>query len=113
MLFFSCVLIGHITSWHRTSLHCLQQQLCSCGSFAEVESHVADLMGFFGAIGFAPTTFWLPSLIWLVVKKPAKTTFSFWFNTFNIVLCVTVMFLAAIGSMYWIVRNASGYKFYQ
>ena len=73
----------------------------------------ADLMGFFGAIGFAPTTFWLPSLIWIVVKKPKRNTFSFWFNSFNIVLCVTVMFLAAIGSMYWIVRNASGYKFYQ
>ncbi|DBA74512.1 TPA: hypothetical protein ACH3X2_000973 [Trebouxia sp. C0005] len=72
-----------------------------------------DLMGFFGAIGFAPTTFWLPSLIWLVVKKPKRNTFSFWFNTFNIVLCVTVMFLAAIGSMYWIVRNSTGYKFYQ
>ena len=72
-----------------------------------------DLMGFFGAIGFAPTTFWLPSLIWLVVQKPPKTSLSFWFNTCNIVLCVTVMFLAAIGSMYQIVLNASGYEFYQ
>ena len=70
-------------------------------------------MGFFGAIGFAPTTFWLPSLIWLVVKKPPVKSFSFWFNSFNIVLCVTVMFLAAIGSMYQIVRNASCYAFYQ
>lgn len=72
-----------------------------------------DLMGFFGAIGFAPTTFWLPSLIWLVVKKPPKRSFSFAINVFNIVLCVTVMFVAATGSMYWIVINASGYHFYQ
>lgn len=74
---------------------------------------LADLMGFFGAIGFAPTTFWLPSLIWLVVKKPTMRTWDFWFNACNIVLCVTVMFVAAIGSMYFIVHNASGYKFYQ
>ena len=72
-----------------------------------------DLMGFFGAIGFAPTTFWLPSLIWLVVKKPPKLSLSFAINVFNIILCVTVMFVAATGSMYWIVINASGYKFYQ
>lgn len=72
-----------------------------------------DLMGFFGAIGFAPTTFWLPSLIWLVVKKPPLRSFQFWFNVFNIVLCVGVMFVAATGSMYWIVINASNYKFYQ
>ena len=94
-------------------------QVCAClCSYTLIVGTVvrllhADLMGFFGAIGFAPTTFWLPSLIWIVVKKPKRNTFSFWFNSFNIVLCVTVMFLAAIGSMYWIVRNASGYKFYQ
>lgn len=73
----------------------------------------ADLMGFFGAIGFAPTTFWLPSVIWLAVKKPTIRTWHFWFSVCNIVLCVTVMFLAAIGSMYFIVKNASEYHFYQ
>lgn len=29
-----------------------------------------DLLGFIGAFGTGPTTFWLPPLIWLVAKKP-------------------------------------------
>ena len=31
-----------------------------------------DLLGFIGAFGTGPTTFWLPPLMWLVVKKPKK-----------------------------------------
>ncbi len=29
-----------------------------------------DIMGFIGALGTGPTTFWLPSLMWLILKKP-------------------------------------------
>lgn len=73
----------------------------------------ADLLGFFGAFGFAPMTFWMPSVIWLVVMKPKKTSFDFWANVLNIIVFVTVMFLAAIGSIYSIVKSASSYDFYQ
>ena len=73
----------------------------------------ADLLGFFGAFGFAPMTFWMPSVIWLVVMKPKKTSFDFWANVLNIIVFVAVMFLAAIGSIYSIVKSASTYDFYQ
>jgi len=29
-----------------------------------------DILGFIGALGTGPTTFWLPSLMWLILKKP-------------------------------------------
>ena len=29
-----------------------------------------DILGFIGALGTGPTTFWIPSLMWLIVKKP-------------------------------------------
>ena len=73
----------------------------------------ADLLGFFGAFGFAPMTFWMPSVIWLVVMKPKKNSFDYWINIINIIVFVAIMFLAAIGSIYSIVQDASGYKFYQ
>ena len=72
----------------------------------------ADLLGFFGAFGFAPMTFWMPSVIWLVVMKPKKTSLDFWANVLNIIVFVTIMFLAAIGSIYSIVQSASSYHFY-
>ena len=29
-----------------------------------------DILGFIGALGTGPTTFWIPSLMWLIAKKP-------------------------------------------
>lgn len=72
-----------------------------------------DLLGFFGAFGFAPMTFWMPSVIWLVVMKPKKNSIDYWANIINIIVFVTIMFLAAIGSIYSIIQDASTYKFYQ
>lgn len=58
-------------------------------------------------------TFWMPSVIWLVVMKPKKTSLDFWANVINIIVFVVIMFLAAIGSIYSIVQSASKYHFYQ
>ncbi len=30
-----------------------------------------DLLGFVGAIATGPTTFWLPPLMWLILKRPS------------------------------------------
>ncbi|KAL0052974.1 hypothetical protein WJX82_010701 [Trebouxia sp. C0006] len=72
-----------------------------------------DLLGFFGAFGFAPMTFWMPSVIWLVVMKPSKKSWDFWLNVLNVIVFVIIMFLAAIGSIYSIIQDAKTYKFYQ
>ena len=73
----------------------------------------ADLLGFFGAFGFAPMTFWMPSVIWLVVMKPSKKSLDYWLNIINIIVFVIIMFLAAIGSIYSIIQDSKTYKFYQ
>ena len=58
-------------------------------------------------------TFWMPSVIWLVVMKPSKRSFDYWLNVVNIIVFVAIMFLAAIGSIYSIVQDSKNYKFYQ
>lgn len=72
-----------------------------------------DLLGFFGAFGFAPMTFWMPSVIWLVIMKPSKKSLDYWLNIINIIVFVAIMFLAAIGSIYSIIQDSQTYKFYQ
>ena len=35
-----------------------------------------DLLGFVGALATGPTTFWLPSLMWLILKRPTISNVS-------------------------------------
>ena len=60
-----------------------------------------------------PTTFWLPSVIWLILKKPGMGDWNFWASWICIVLGVLVTILGAVGGMRGIIVDASGYKFYQ
>eukprot|EP01018_Ginkgo_biloba_P020694 Gb_30296 [translate_table: standard] len=39
-----------------------------------------DLLGFFGGFAFAPTTYFLPCIMWLSVKKPARFSLSWTIN---------------------------------
>jgi amino acid permease len=72
-----------------------------------------DLMGFIGALGTGPTTFWLPAVIWLILKKPSKASWQFWMSWFSIVLGVSVTILGAMGGLRGIITRASSYEFYQ
>lgn len=71
-----------------------------------------SLMGFIGALGTGPTTFWLPSVIWLVLKKPSFGNINFWASWTCIVLGVMVTVLGSIGGMRGIIVSADSYKFY-
>lgn len=93
--------------------HALAQQSSGMGCSWKFDVVCADLLGFFGAFGFAPMTFWMPSVIWLVVMKPSKKSWDFWLNVLNITVFVIIMFLAAIGSIYSIIQDAKTYQFYQ
>ena len=66
-----------------------------------------DLMGFIGALGTGPTTFWLPSVIWLVLKKPSVRDWNFWASWTSITLGVAVTVLGAIGGLRGIINDAS------
>ncbi|KAG8383273.1 hypothetical protein BUALT_Bualt05G0167400 [Buddleja alternifolia] len=71
------------------------------------------LLGFFGGFALAPTTYYLPCIIWLIIKKPKRFSFSWCLNWTFIVLGVILMTLAPIGGMRNIIINAKTYKFYQ
>lgn len=70
------------------------------------------LLGFFGGFAFAPTTYYLPCIIWLAIKKPRRFSLSWTINWICIVLGVLLMVLSPIGGLRQIIINAKTYKFY-
>ncbi|ERN06802.1 hypothetical protein AMTR_s00005p00198670 [Amborella trichopoda] len=70
------------------------------------------LLGFFGGFAFAPTTYFLPCVMWLAVYKPKRFSFSWIANWFCIILGVLLMIVAPIGALRQIILNAKGYNFY-
>ncbi|WVZ12037.1 hypothetical protein V8G54_016567 [Vigna mungo] len=70
------------------------------------------LLGFFGGVVFAPTTYFLPCIMWLVIYKPNRYSLSWWANWFCIVFGVLLMVLAPIGALRQIILEAKDYKFY-
>ncbi|KAL3751392.1 hypothetical protein ACJRO7_012246 [Eucalyptus globulus] len=71
-----------------------------------------DLFGFFGGFGFAPTSFFLPSIMWLVIKKPRKFSINWFVNWASIIIGVFIMMASTIGGLRNIIADASAYRFY-
>eukprot|EP00246_Nothoceros_aenigmaticus_P010382 TRINITY_DN2685_c0_g1_i1.p1 TRINITY_DN2685_c0_g1~~TRINITY_DN2685_c0_g1_i1.p1 ORF type:complete len:527 (+),score=38.12 TRINITY_DN2685_c0_g1_i1:182-1582(+) len=72
-----------------------------------------DLLGFFGGFAFAPTTYFLPCIMWLAIYKPRAFTLSWIANWVCIAIGVALMVVSSIGGLRSIIVSASGYKFYQ
>ncbi|XP_043704032.1 lysine histidine transporter 2-like isoform X1 [Telopea speciosissima] len=70
------------------------------------------LLGFFGGFVLAPTTYFLPCIMWLVIYKPRKFSLSWFTNWICIILGVLLLILAPIGALRQIILSASQYKFY-
>ncbi|KAL1531577.1 Lysine histidine transporter 1 [Salvia divinorum] len=70
------------------------------------------LLGFFGGFGFAPTTYFLPCIVWLKVHKPRMFTFSWLASWFCIIFGVLLMIVGPIGGLRQIIIQAKDYKFY-
>ncbi|ESQ28526.1 hypothetical protein EUTSA_v10019811mg [Eutrema salsugineum] len=70
------------------------------------------LLGFFGGFAFAPTTYYLPCIMWLILKKPKKYGLSWSINWFCIVIGVMLTVIAPIGGLRNIIISAKGYKFF-
>ncbi|PNT71577.1 hypothetical protein BRADI_2g31650v3 [Brachypodium distachyon] len=70
------------------------------------------LLGFFGGFAFAPTTYFLPCVIWLMLRKPARFSATWIVNWVLIVLGVLLMLLAPIGGLRQIILDAKTFKFY-
>ncbi|KAL9272416.1 Lysine histidine transporter-like 6-like protein [Drosera capensis] len=71
-----------------------------------------DLLGFFGGFGFAPTSYFLPSVIWLIVKKPKRFSISWLVNWSSIFVGVFIMLASTIGGLRNIIADSSSYSFY-
>ncbi|CAD6247179.1 unnamed protein product [Miscanthus lutarioriparius] len=71
------------------------------------------LLSFFGGLAFAPTTYFLPCIMWLKVYKPKRFGLSWFINWICIVIGVLLLILGPIGGLRQIILSASTYKFYQ
>ncbi|XP_072980241.1 lysine histidine transporter-like 6 [Typha angustifolia] len=72
----------------------------------------ADLLGFFGGFGFTPTSYFLPCIIWLAIKKPRRFSVSWMVNWGCIIFGVLMMLASTIGGLRNIIKDASTYRFY-
>nr|GFC23553.1 lysine histidine transporter-like 6 [Tanacetum cinerariifolium] len=72
-----------------------------------------DLLGFFGGFGFAPTSYFLPSIIWLILKKPKSFSTQWIVNWVGIFIGVFIMLASTIGGFRNIIADSSSYDFYQ
>ncbi|KAF5732196.1 lysine histidine transporter-like 8 [Tripterygium wilfordii] len=70
------------------------------------------LLSFFGGFAFAPTTYYLPCIIWLAVHKPKRFSLSWCTNWACIAVGVTLMILAPIGALRQIILQAKDFNFY-
>lgn len=71
------------------------------------------LLGFFGGFAFAPTTYFLPCIIWLAIYKPKKFSLSWITNWIYIIFNLLLMILSPIDELKSIILNTKNYKFYQ
>ncbi|EEC77411.1 hypothetical protein OsI_16183 [Oryza sativa Indica Group] len=71
-----------------------------------------DLLGFFGGFGFTPTSYFLPCILWLKIKKPPRFSASWFANWGCIVVGVLLMIASTIGGLRSIIQDASTFQFY-
>ncbi|KAJ9163370.1 hypothetical protein P3X46_023047 [Hevea brasiliensis] len=71
-----------------------------------------DLLGFFGGFGFAPSSYFLPSIMWLIINKPKRFSPKWLNNWGSIYIGVFIMMPSSIGGLRNIIIDASTYSFY-
>ncbi|OIT35860.1 PREDICTED: lysine histidine transporter-like 2 [Nicotiana attenuata] len=71
------------------------------------------LMGFFGGFALAPTSYYLPCIIWLIIVKPKRFGFSWFMNWFCIIVGILLTVLSPIGGLWTLIKQAKNYRFYQ
>ncbi|KAL3720374.1 hypothetical protein ACJRO7_005225 [Eucalyptus globulus] len=72
----------------------------------------SGLLSFFGGFAFAPTTYFLPCIMWLAIYKPRKFSLSWWSNWVCIIVGLLLMILSPIGGLRQIIIKANNYTFY-
>ncbi|XP_074570960.1 lysine histidine transporter 1-like [Curcuma longa] len=80
--------------------------------FAMTFPFFGGLLSFFGGLAFAPTTYFLPCIMWLAIYKPRRFSLSWITNWICILLGVLLMIMAPIGGLREIIVTAKNYTFY-
>eukprot|EP01018_Ginkgo_biloba_P022624 Gb_30828 [translate_table: standard] len=70
------------------------------------------LLGFFGGFTFAPTTYFLPCIMWLALYKPRRFSLSWLANWTCIILGIILMLVSSVGGLRKIITDASTYEFF-
>ncbi|XP_022737597.1 lysine histidine transporter 1-like isoform X3 [Durio zibethinus] len=70
------------------------------------------LLSFFGGFAFAPTTYYLPCIIWLAIYKPRRFSLSWYTNWICIIIGFLLMILAPIGALRQLLIQSKNFKFY-
>ncbi|KAK6261897.1 hypothetical protein QUC31_007713 [Theobroma cacao] len=70
------------------------------------------LLSFFGGFAFAPTSYYLPCIIWLAIYKPKRFSLSWITNWTCIIVGVLLMILAPIGALRQLILQSKNFKFY-
>ncbi|KAJ7949746.1 lysine histidine transporter 1 [Quillaja saponaria] len=70
------------------------------------------LLGFFGGLVFSSTSYFLPCMIWLKVKKPKRWSFHWIASVISIILGILIAILAPIGGIRQIIISAKTYKMF-
>ncbi|XP_021718391.1 lysine histidine transporter 1-like [Chenopodium quinoa] len=71
-----------------------------------------SLLSVLGGIAFAPTSFYLPCIIWLIIRKPEKYSISWFLNWAFIIFGMSLTILAPIGAIRDIVVQCGTFKFF-
>uniref|UniRef100_A0A7N0VK47 Amino acid transporter transmembrane domain-containing protein n=1 Tax=Kalanchoe fedtschenkoi TaxID=63787 RepID=A0A7N0VK47_KALFE len=70
------------------------------------------LLGFFGGFAFAPTSYYIPCIMWLRLMKPKKFSLSWCANWICIVFGVLLTIIAPIGGLREIILSAKNYRLF-
>ncbi|XP_058205258.1 lysine histidine transporter 1-like [Rhododendron vialii] len=70
------------------------------------------LLAFFGGFAFAPTSYFLPCIMWLIIYKPKRFSLSWFTNWICIILGVLLMILAPIGALRGLILQAKDFQYY-
>ncbi|XXG60570.1 hypothetical protein AAC387_Pa04g2439 [Persea americana] len=70
------------------------------------------LLGFFGGLVFSPTSYFLPCIMWLIVKKPKAFSFHWTASWVSTIIGTLLMIVAPIGGLRQIILDAKSYKFF-
>ncbi|XP_021723936.1 lysine histidine transporter 1-like [Chenopodium quinoa] len=71
-----------------------------------------SLLGVLGGVAFAPTSFYIPCIIWLIICKPKRYSLSWFLNWTFIIFGVMLTILAPIGAIRDIIVQCHTYKFF-